>query len=143
MRLELYFSLYNIVKVHGKTTHGWHTDDIRVHTSEVRVHTDDITSKYEWHRDDMRVIYEYTPLTCERQEILNCTTDLPNGFPLHTYFVFVCFPFHFDYRHTWMSPTAFFEKPLSLKRRFPAFYYRTSSCYHPFFFIRTLKTTEK
>ena len=34
-----------------------------------------------------------------------------------------------------------FQKPLPLKRRFPTFHYRTSSfCYHPFFFIRTLKT---
>ena len=36
------------------------------------------------------------------------------------------------------------QKPLPLKRRFPTFPYRTLSFfYHPFFFIRTLKTIEK
>ena len=48
---------------------------------------------------------------------------------------------HFDYRHTGKSPTGF-QKLLPLQRRFPIFHDRTSPfCYHPFFFIRTLKTT--
>ena len=47
--------------------------------------------------------------------------------------IFFGFPFHFDYRHTW-GLLRDFHKPLSLKRRFPTFHYRTSSfCCNLFF----------
>ena len=73
---QSYRKWIHLVRVHGKTTGEWHTNDIRVHTSDIRVHTSDIrmtyeyirityeyirwhTSTYEWHRNDIRVIYEW------------------------------------------------------------------------------------
>ena len=50
------------MKVHGKTTYEWHTDNIRVHTSDIRMTHEYIrvtygwyTSTYEWHTDDIQV----------------------------------------------------------------------------------------
>ena len=54
------FNMFNElkeVKVHGKTTDEWHTNDILVHrvthgwhTSDIRVHTSDIPMTYEYKR---------------------------------------------------------------------------------------------
>ena len=65
---------------HGKATHEWHSNDIRVHTSDIRmtyeyirvhtadtqVHTSDIRMTYEYilvHTSNIRMIYKYIRVT--------------------------------------------------------------------------------
>ena len=85
---EIAIVLNIFLRVLGKTTYEWHTDDIRVHTSDIgmtyewhtdhkRVHTSDIgmtceyirvaygwhTRTYEWHTNDKQVHTRYIPVT--------------------------------------------------------------------------------
>ena len=80
------FSIH-INLVYGKTTCGWHTDDIRVHTSDIRMTYEYIrvtygwhTSTYEWHASDIRMTYKWYTSTYDwhANDIRNI--KLYNGF---------------------------------------------------------------
>ena len=56
-----------ILKVHGKTTYAWHTDDIRVHTDDIRVIHEYIRVTYDYirvHMSDIRVYTSGIRMTC-------------------------------------------------------------------------------
>ena len=45
--------------VHGKTTDGWHTNDIRVRTSNILMIYKYIRVTYWWHTSDIQITHEY------------------------------------------------------------------------------------